>query len=149
MKRFTVFTVLMFAVVCAVLFLEGGFAIFKSFLGFSAFLIVVGVPFFATLGAWSIKDLGAMWRDAFSDRKSASMEASQNILLFNEKLYYVAGITGTLLGFVLILSGIGPDMGIAMIGRACAASLLATVYGLLFGIVARIMHARIGNTLSK
>ena len=106
MKRFTVFTVLMFAVVCAVLFLEGGFAIFKSFLGFSAFLIVVGV----------VLTVGLQWlvgSTRFGTQLRASVDnprVARGLGINVDRVFTLTFALGS------ALAGLGGALGIEMLG---------------------------------
>lgn len=145
MIRFIVSILLMTAVVCAALVLEG----FNPavFLGFTSFLIVLGIPVFASLGVWNESDLINVWRDAFSGSQRPSSKESLALIAFCERLFCLSGICGTLLGFAAVLLRYGQLGTMENVWRGFAYSLLCLIYAMLFAAISRILHARIERTL--
>ena len=145
MIRFIVSILLMTLVVCGALVLEG----FNPavFLGFTSFLIVLGIPLFASLGVWKAPDLINVWRDAFSSSQRQSSKESLAVIGFCERLFYLSGVCGTLLGFAAVLLRYGQLGSVENVCRGLAYSLLCLIYAMLFASVSRILHARIERTL--
>ena len=59
---------------------------------------------------------------------------------------YLSSVVGFILGLVLILSNLSD---ISTIGRPLAVGLMTPVYAILFGVVARILRARVEKILRK
>ena len=146
MIRCIVSILLMALVVCAALVLEG----FNPavFLGFTSFLIVLGIPLFASLGVWKASDLVNVWKDAFSASQRPSSKESLAVTIFWGRLFYLSGVCGTLLGFAAVLLRFGKLGSPENICRGFAYSLLCLIYAMLFAAVSRILHAKIERTLS-
>ena len=145
MIRFIVSSFLMTLVVCGALMLEG----FNPavFLGFTSFLIVLGIPLFSSFGVWKTADIINVWKDAFSPSPRPSSKESLAVIAFHERLFYLSGVCGTLLGFAAVLLRYGQLGTIENVCRGLAYSLLCLIYAMLFAAVSRILHARIERTL--
>lgn len=148
MIRFFVSIVLSLGLVMSALMMEGVNPV--SLVVFSMFLIVISIPVVNSFGVWTAKEICTAWSDPFFKKSRDSFPVSLKILEFQEKLFYISGITGTILGFVLILSNI-PQEKIVFeeLGRALAATLVGPIYGLFFVTVMRIMRARIDHTMNR
>jgi flagellar motor component MotA len=142
MIRFTISVgVTIGAIVAAVIF-EGFNPMF--FLGFTAFLVVVSIPVITSFGVWNARDVFTAWRDPFTRKKSESFAVSMKVLAFQEKLFYISGAVGTIIGSILVLNSI-QNLAIDKICAGFAATLIAMLYGLLFAAIMRILQARIDS----
>ena len=142
MVRFIVGTGLVLAALLAAFILEGGGVL--SLLGFSAFLITFFVPFFGALAVWSFREWRQAWGHAFvpSDREAAGRSVA--VWKFSEVACYAAGILGSLVGGVLILGNL-EGATTERIAHAFGALLVSPTYGTFFGLVCRILRARVEN----
>ncbi len=143
MIRFLVCLILMTAAIAGIYALEGGNIM--SFIGFSPFAIVAFVPLFASLAIWKFGDLWRVWKDAFTkEKKVASMKMSCKITDFYEKAFYLSGFLCLIIGVILILSKLDDT---AKLGHGLAYTLAGLLYGIYFGLIARILKARIENNM--
>ena len=147
MIRFIVSVLLMIMLICGILIIEGFHP--GSFAAFTPFAAAIGIPFVASLGIWGFGDLAGVFRDAFSVRKSGDREKSLRICVFYERLLYLAGITGTILGSIAVLLKIVELGSMNAVCRGFAVSLLSSVYAAVFAAIVRIIAARIENTRGK
>ena len=139
MVRFITGLALLLALVCGAVLIEGGNLL--GYIGISAFLVVFFPAVFASLAVWRARDLGQAFRDALGAHAgTGSRDRSVRIWTFFERVFYLSGVLGWLVGVVLILSSLAPDT--SSLSRAFSASLIAMVYGVLFGIAARILRCR-------
>ncbi len=138
MARFLFGTVAIFATFVSLFLIEGGNLL--SLLMLSPLLIVILVPAFAVLAVWSLGDWGRAWKDALARGDADSAPDSAELWAFYERMCYLASVVGFILGLVIILSNLGD---ISTIGRPLAVGLMTPVYAILFGIVARILRARV------
>ena len=147
MIRFSVGLVCMFAVIFGALALEG-IPIMVLF-GFTPFLIVFLIPLIASASVWKWGELGRAWKDAFSKVKlQESSRTSISIWDFFEKTYYASGILGTLMGFTFVFSIMNqtkPEEFLPKLG-VC---LLSLCYGVIFGIIAKILKMRVNQRMTK
>jgi len=140
MPRFIVSLVLLLASILGAVLFEGGNPL--GYVGPSALMVELLVPLFAMLAVWRLAEIGRAFADAFSKKPdSASRARSARIWDFTEKICYTAGVIGLILGFVLVLGRIASD--VSALGRALAICFLAPLYGVLLGIVCRILRARV------
>jgi flagellar motor component MotA len=143
MFKFFVSAILMTATIAGIYALEGGDLM--NFISFSTFMIVAFVPFFASLAVWKFQDLLQVWKDAFAKTKnSSSMRLSCKILDFYEKLFYLSGLICLLVGVIFVLSRLSD---ISKLGSGLAYTLSGLLYGLYFGVIARILKSRIENKM--
>ena len=140
MVRFIIALVLLLASIALAIIMEGGALL--AYAAITAFLLEALVPFFATLAAWRLSEIGAAWRDAFSRPVDAASAArSMRVWAFAERICYATGVLGFLAGGVLILGRAGqPGPELA---RALGVNLLAPLYSVLFGVFCRIQTARV------
>ena len=143
MIRFTISVLLMVLLLCGVLLIEGFNPV--ALFAFTPFVVAVGIPVFASLGIWGFRDLLDVLRHAFLSGKTGNTEKSVSICNFYERLFYISGIVGTILGFSIVLFRIDQLGTRNEICRAAAYCLIPSVYGILFAVLARMMHARIEN----
>ena len=143
MVRFIISVLMMVLLLCGVLFIEGFNPV--ALFAFTPFIVVVGIPVFASLGIWGIRDLFDVLRHAFLSAKTGNAEKSMGICIFYERLFYLSGIAGTILGFSIVLFRIDQLGSRSEICRAVAYSLLPSVYGILFAVITRMINARIKN----
>ena len=143
MIRFTISFLMMILLLCGVLLIEGFNPV--ALFAFTPFVVAVGIPLFASLGIWGIRDLIDVLRHAFLSGKNGNTEKSVNICVFYEKLFYLSGIVGTILGLSIILFRIDTLGSKSEICRAAAYSLIPSLYGIFFAVIARMMNARIKN----
>ena len=140
MLRFIVSLVLLLASIVGAIVFEGGNPL--AYIGAAAFMIELLVPLFAMLAVWRLAEIGHAFGDAFSKKADSTSRArSARIWEFTEKICYAAGLIGLILGAVLILSRIYGS--VAELGHGLALSLVALLYGVMFGIVCRILKARV------
>jgi flagellar motor component MotA len=140
MVRFIVSLALLLASLLGVVLLEKGNPL--DYLGASAFMVELLVPLFAMLAVWRLAEIGRAFGDAFSKKADAASRArSVRIWEFTEKVCYAAAVIGLILGTVLILSRVSASVN--ELGRAFGVSLVAPLYGVMLGIVCRILRARV------
>ncbi len=139
MVRFIVSLVLLVASIVGPVLLEGGKIL--SYIGISAFMINVLVPFFAMLAVWRLSEIGGAWKDAFRRAEPAAAARSVRIWEFAEKVCYATGVIGFMAGCVIILSNVWASA--SQIGRAFAAGALGPLYAVLFAVLCRILRARV------
>lgn len=144
MIRFTISFLMMVLLLCGVLLIEGFNPV--TLFAFTPFVVAVGIPLFASLGIWGIRDLIDVLRHAFLSGKNGNVDKSVNICSFYERLFYLSGLVGTILGFSIILFRIDTLGSKSEICRATAYSLIPSVYGIFFAVIARMMNARIKNS---
>jgi flagellar motor component MotA len=139
MARFIISLVLLVVSIVFPILLEGGALL--AYLGISALIISLLVPFFAMLAVWRLSEIGGAWRDAFSRRAEAATARSLRVWEFAEKICYATAVIGTLAGAVIILSRVPAP--VEDLGRAFAAASLAGLYSVLLAVVCRILKARV------
>jgi flagellar motor component MotA len=142
MARFIVGVVILLALIAGAVLLEGGRLLL--YVGVSAFIVVFFPPVFASLAVWKGSSIAQAFRDSLGGRGGAGNAArSARIWAFYERVFILSGILGWLLGVILILSVLGSAWVTAIpLSRALSTSLLPLVYGILFGILARILRTR-------
>jgi hypothetical protein len=144
MLRFVLGTLALLGTLFSAFVIEGGDPI--AFLLPSPLMIVVGVPCFAVLAVWSLKDWGRAWKDAFRptgrEGTAPSAEASGKIWEFYEKACYVAGVVSFILGLNVILSSRG-EVRSDDLSRPLSVDCVAPILAILFAMVARILRARV------
>jgi len=144
MKRFILGTLAFIAVLLFAFFIEGGNPL--DFILPSPLLIVVGVPVFAVLAVWGLKDWGRAWKDAFAKKGAPSAAASAAVSSaklwdFYEKACYIAGIVGFILGLNIIFQNKGNLNG--EIFRPLAVDCVTPILAIVFAMVARVLKARV------
>ena len=146
MIRFIISIILTLSAVIGAVFLEGFSP--KVLLGFTSFLVVVSIPVFSSFGVWSAKEVFTAWTDPFSKKKSDTFAVSLKILDFQEKLFYISGITGTVIGCILVLNTVQAQP-IYNLCAGFAASLVSILNGLLFAAIMRILSARVDHVMTR
>jgi len=139
MIRFTVGFILAIGTVLGALMIEGGNGL--TLLGFSAFLIVWFVPFFASAAIWGYRAWAQAWGAAFHPVAQATAARSAALWKFNEFAFYLAGSLALLMGLILILTD--PRFPRSAWYHPIGAALLAPLYGFFFGYMSRILGARV------
>jgi hypothetical protein len=147
MLRFIISIFLAFGFALLAVFLEGFNPI--NLIGFSAFLVAVSIPIISSFGVWKAGEVITAWRDPFSKKRKDSFAVSIKILEFQEKLFYVSGIVGLILGSIIVLNNIKFYQTIERVCFGVAATLICPLYGLLFASITRVMQARVDNTMNK
>jgi hypothetical protein len=138
--RFIVFLVLLLATITGTVALEGGSPL--SLVGISAFILELFVPLFAMLAVWRWKQIGMALRHAFGmSGEPAERERSLRVWDFAEKACYAAAVLAEMLGFVIIANASGGIQWDLL--HALGASFIGPIYGVFFGIVCRILRARV------
>jgi hypothetical protein len=146
MRRFIIGTLALIGTLLLAFILEGGNPL--DFFLPSPLLIVVGVPCFAVLAVWSLKDWGRAWKDAFAAGSargaapSGSASTSARLWDFYEKACYIAGVVGFILGLNIIFQHggkIDPQDILTPLSVVCITPILA----ILLAMVARILRARV------
>ncbi len=141
MARFIVGVVALLALVAGAILLEGGRLL--PYVGVSAFIVVFFPPLFASLAVWRGRDIAQAFRDSLGTKAAGGRGArSARIWALFERVFYLSGVLGWLLGVILILSALGSHPDTFVLTRALSASLLPLVYGILLGILARVLRAR-------
>jgi flagellar motor component MotA len=140
MIRFILGSLLSLGAFCLAFFMEGGDA--HNFVLPSPLIIVILVPLFAVFAVWSAKELGGAWSAAFGKGRGgtgAAPAAREAAALwdFFEKAFYAAGVVGTLAGFIIIFRNSDVRMEVFSI------ALMPLVEGILLGLIARILRARV------
>ena len=147
MIRFLIFIFLAFGSVILAVALEGFNPI--NLIGFTSLLVALSIPVLSSFGVWKAAEVAAAWKDPFSKKKKDSFPVSMKILEFQEKLFYISSIVGTLLGLILVLCNIKAQLPIEKTFFGIAATLICPLYGLFFAAIMRVMRARIDNAISK
>jgi flagellar motor component MotA len=136
MARFLIGSLLSLGAFLLAFFMEGGNLL--NFFLISPSLIVLLVPLFAVLAVWSFRELGGAFGAAFAARlPEAEGKAAAALWDFYEKAFYAAGIVGPLAGFIIIFRN--ADIRTEVFSIA----LMPLVEGILLGLVARILRARV------
>jgi flagellar motor component MotA len=142
MARFFIGSLLSLGAFCLAFFIEGGDMI--DFVLPSPLIIVILVPLFAVFAVWSGKELGGAWSAAFGSGRAGAGAGAESgpkdaaaLWDFFEKAFYAAGIVGTLAGFIIIFASDEIRM------RALSIALMPLVEGILLGLIARILRARV------
>ncbi len=146
MLRFIISFILILGSIAAALLLEGFNPV--NLAAFTALLVVLSIPLFASFGVWKISEVLKAWTDPFVNKKADTFAVSLSILEFQEKLFYLSGAAGTILGFIIVLRTVQTQP----IDKVCfgfAASLISLLYGLLLATVMRVLRARIEYTKSR
>lgn len=138
MLRFIVGLGLALGALVGAIVLEGGDLL--AFLMASGFLISFLVPLFSVLAVWTWGDARRAWGHAFRG-DPGQVEGSVALWKFAEAVCYLAGVLASLAGGILILGNLTPDP--ARWGRSLGALLVAPLYGGVFGLVCRILKARV------
>jgi flagellar motor component MotA len=140
MARFIVSLGLLLATISAAVLYEGGSPL--AYIGISTLVVELLVPLFAGLAVWRLAEVGRAFGDAFSKKAdSSSRSRSARIWEFAEKVCYATGVIGFILGTVLVLGHVSGSVN--ELAHAFAISLTAPLYGVLFGVVCRILKARV------
>ena len=120
--------------------LEGGNPLALVML--SGFLICFFVPWFAVLAVWTWNQWLGAWSLAFRAGDPAQAKTGAEFWKFSEAACYLAGVLASLAGGILILGNLaGAD--VEHLGHALGALLVAPTYGAVFGLVCRILGARV------
>jgi len=136
MARFLIGSLLSLGVFLFAFIIEGG-ELFYLLLP-SPLLIVLLVPLFAVLAVWSFRELGGAFKAAFAKRlPEAEGKAAAALWDFYEKAFYAAGIVGPLAGFLIIFR-----IDVFKF-EAFSVAFIPLVEGILLGLVARILRARV------
>lgn len=141
MTRFVLSILALFGTAIFLFALEGGRLL--SLVVLTPILIISLMPAFAVLAVWSVRDWAGAWKDAFAKGRSPSASRSAALWAFYEKACYATGIVGLMLGTIIILSSLSDA---STLGPAFAVGLVSTTYAVLFGLVARILKARVERT---
>ncbi len=140
MARFIISVLLLLAALAAAILMESGNPL--AYVGLTAFVIEVLVPFFAMLAVWRLAEIGGAFRDAFSAGGDAAHRArSVRVWAFTEKVCYAAGIIGLIIGIILVLGRVSG--AVDELGRALGMALIAPLYGIFLGVICRILKARV------
>jgi flagellar motor component MotA len=140
MVRFIVSLLLMLLSIVFALFVDGGNPL--QIVGVPALIVELLVPTFAMLAVWRLAELRHALRHAFSDTGDVELRArSARIWEFAEKICYAGAVIGAVLGLVIILSA--QNLPPEALRRAFGAACVAPLYGVIFGIVCRILRARV------
>jgi hypothetical protein len=118
--------------------LEGGLLL--SLLGLTAFMITFLIPLISVLSVWSLGEWRLAWGQAFRQGPQDT-KVSAEIWKFREFTSYLAGILALLVGGILILGDFGS--GQVTWNHALGAALVGPTYGTLFGLICRILRARV------
>jgi hypothetical protein len=144
MLRFILSSLALFGTAVFAFVIEGG-AFFDLFLP-TPLIIVACVPGFAVLAVWSVKDWGRAWRDAFAkERGSPSAAISVALWDFYEKSCYTAGVVGFILGLNIIFFEMSKHPQEFKVFAGLAVNCIAPILAILFGMVSRILGARVQN----
>ncbi|HVP18930.1 MAG TPA: hypothetical protein VMU36_08020 [Spirochaetia bacterium] len=139
MMRFFICVVLMLAFILGAIWLEGGR--FPAFFAPTTFAVVLLVPFISTFAVWGFPGIGKAFRSALGKVEDAKVLGRSLIVWdFFEKTTYAAGLLGFILGIILVLTSITEPR---TIGKPLSFCFLSLIYGFFFGIVARILRARV------
>jgi hypothetical protein len=147
MRRFLISVIFAFCAVVLAVMLEGFNPVYLF--AFTSFLVVVSIPVISSFGVWNAGEVFTAWKDPFSKEIRNSFNVSLKILEFQEKLFYISGITGLILGSVIVLYSMKTNQSPDKAYFGLAASLTCPLYGLIFVTVLRIMRARIENIMNK
>jgi hypothetical protein len=149
MRRFIIATLAFIGTLVFAFVIEGGNPL--DFLLPTPLIIVLGVPFFAVLAVWSLKEWGHAWKDALAKNGSSGTASaavssaavpSARLWDFYEKACYIAGVVAFILGLNVIFSfqgGVEPGKMFRSLAVDCVAPILAITLAL----VARILKARV------
>jgi hypothetical protein len=141
MSRFILSSLFLFASAIFAFFFEGG--TLTDLVLPSPIILVACIAGFAVLAVWSIKDWGRAWKDAFlKDGTSSSTPTSIALWAFYEKACYSAGVVGLLLGVNIIFANMSESSEIL---RSIGIVQTTPILAVLFGLVARILRARVEN----
>lgn len=137
MPRFAIGTIASLGAFFFAYWLEGG--AMRDFVLPSVLLIVLLVPLFAVLAVWKARELADAWKAAFAKGRLAEERRMEGASLwdFYEKSSYAAGLVGTLAGFIIIFATPGYEPRVFSIALVCV------LEGILLGLVARILRARV------
>jgi flagellar motor component MotA len=136
MFRFSAGLILLFALIIGCVVLEGFNPI--HLLQPTTLLIIVFCPIFASLAVWKVSSIKQAFQDALGKKKNeSSFSRSVRIWSFYERVFYLIGIIGFIVGLILILGRLSTDVLENM--RSLAAAFVINVYALLFGLFARIL----------
>ncbi len=139
MRRFILSTLALFFTAIFAFVFEGGEMM--DLLLPSPLIIVGCVSGFAVLAVWSVKDWGGAWKDAFAKVPGGSSATTSAALWsFYEKACYAAGVVGFLFGITIIGKNSGP---MDKLGESIALNCITPILAILFGLVARILRARV------
>ncbi len=140
MLRFIVSLVLLLVSMAGAILFEGGNLL--GYVGITPLALGLLLPAFSMLAVWRLSEVGHAFRDAFSRKSDAASRArSARIWDFTEKVCYATGVLAFLLGAILVLAHLYAD--VSSMGRALGVGLLSPIYGILLGIVCRILKARV------
>ena len=139
MKRFFISVFLMFVFILGAVWMEGGRLV--AYFGPTTFAVVLLIPFISVFAVWGFKGIGRAFRGALGKAVDPGW-LSQSLMVWDlfEKTTYAAGLTGFILGMVIVLGSLTEPR---LIGRSLSFCLLSLIYGFFFGIVARILVARV------
>ena len=137
MPRFAIGTLASLGAFFLAFWMEGG--AMRDFVLPSVLIIVLLVPLFAVFAVWKARELASAWRAAFAKSSLPEGERAAATALwdFYEKVSYAAGLVGTLAGFIIIFAT--PDYK----PRVFSIALVCVLEGILLGLVARILKARV------
>jgi flagellar motor component MotA len=138
MARFIIGVVLLVVFLAGAILLEGGNLL--RYIGISAFIVVFFPAVFAALAVWDRKALGQAFRDSLGKKAATDAARSARIWAFLERIFYLMGVLGWVIGVILILSHLNADT--SRLFRGAASDFISPVYGIFFGIICRILHSR-------
>jgi hypothetical protein len=139
MMRFILGTLALVGTLVFAFVLEGGKPL--DFLLPAPLAIILGVPCFAVLAVWNLREWGQAWRDAFAPSAEGA-ESSAALWGFYEKACYVAGVVGFILGLNVIFQQRGGVSREDLL-RPLAVDCVAPILAITFAMVARILKARV------
>lgn len=129
----------------ALVFLLGGYLLEggngASLLALTPFLVTFFVPVFGLLAVWSFGDCAKAWGHAFRPGGPEETRRSAELWKFLEFAAYLGGLVAFFVGGVLILRNLANAN--VQWNHSLAISLLAPMYGAVFGLVARVLRFRV------
>ena len=139
MIRFVMGLALALATLVGAYVLEGGWIF--PLLALTPFLITFFVPLFAVLAVWSFREWMQAWGHSFRQTSAQGTDVSVEIWKFSEVASYLADLLSLLTGGILILGSFGSAQ--VSWNHALGAALVGPTYGTLFGLISRILRARV------
>jgi hypothetical protein len=142
--RFIIGVALMIATILAATMIAGGDILL--YVALPAFILVLLVPVFSVFSIWNRRSWAHAFRHAFSSMGTAEeRKTSAGIWSLFETTAYIAGLLGLIADIVITLMRLDPSKWTLQI----AASLTSPIYGILFGLISRILRTRVENSSPK
>ena len=129
---------LMLGTVLVTVLIEGGRL--SMYLNPSAFVFVFFLPFFASMAVWKWKELTTAWAAPFA-KTARNAGTAEKVWNFTEKMFYLSGLLGLLMGVVVVLANLGTG-GQEAVGAGIAVAFIATIYSIFLGMLARVFRER-------